>query len=111
MVHAVSLFERVVKHGIIGSKPAETCFAGESRGGFADRSLGWPHAPRRLAELLQVALLSPPDLLPSIAWKGKGISRKRNVGHGFPRRAVVARSEEHTSELQSPMYLVCRLLL
>src|SRR5437764_11334152 len=26
-------------------------------------------------------------------------------------RARVARSEEHTSELQSPMYLVCRLLL
>src|SRR5437762_8196042 len=25
--------------------------------------------------------------------------------------AVAARSEEHTSELQSPMYLVCRLLL
>src|SRR5437763_16712738 len=25
--------------------------------------------------------------------------------------AVVDRSEEHTSELQSPMYLVCRLLL
>src|SRR5437762_4776096 len=25
--------------------------------------------------------------------------------------AVVERSEEHTSELQSPMYLVCRLLL
>src|SRR5436189_2343292 len=24
---------------------------------------------------------------------------------------IVARSEEHTSELQSPMYLVCRLLL
>src|SRR5437762_7883238 len=27
------------------------------------------------------------------------------------RRAVARRSEEHTSELQSPMYLVCRLLL
>src|SRR5437763_839326 len=27
------------------------------------------------------------------------------------RRACSARSEEHTSELQSPMYLVCRLLL
>src|SRR3712207_7962222 len=27
------------------------------------------------------------------------------------RRAVVARSEEHTSELQSRQYLVCRLLL
>src|SRR5437764_15449985 len=26
-------------------------------------------------------------------------------------RARAARSEEHTSELQSPMYLVCRLLL
>src|SRR5437763_7190468 len=26
-------------------------------------------------------------------------------------RRAVARSEEHTSELQSPMYLVCRLLL
>src|SRR5437763_8234931 len=27
------------------------------------------------------------------------------------RRAATERSEEHTSELQSPMYLVCRLLL
>src|SRR5437879_13800362 len=27
------------------------------------------------------------------------------------RRRVVSRSEEHTSKLQSPMYLVCRLLL
>src|SRR5437763_12522228 len=28
-----------------------------------------------------------------------------------PGERVVGRSEEHTSELQSPMYLVCRLLL
>src|SRR5437879_11569329 len=28
-----------------------------------------------------------------------------------PARLRVLRSEEHTSELQSPMYLVCRLLL
>src|SRR5258707_8748427 len=28
-----------------------------------------------------------------------------------PRERPVARSEEHTSELQSPQYLVCRLLL
>src|SRR5437764_9089293 len=28
-----------------------------------------------------------------------------------PVRSGPARSEEHTSELQSPMYLVCRLLL
>src|SRR5437763_8132851 len=36
--------------------------------------------------------------------------------HGAPFRlaveaGVLDRSEEHTSELQSPMYLVCRLLL
>src|SRR5437762_6715855 len=31
------------------------------------------------------------------------------LGGGLERRAE--RSEEHTSELQSPMYLVCRLLL
>src|SRR5437879_7433990 len=34
------------------------------------------------------------------------------AGAGRPsRQHVRARSEEHTSELQSPMYLVCRLLL
>src|SRR5437762_10689392 len=32
-------------------------------------------------------------------------------GAAARRRAVHRRSEEHTSELQSPMYLVCRLLL
>src|ERR1017187_9896010 len=29
----------------------------------------------------------------------------------YPTPEVCPRSEEHTSELQSPMYLVCRLLL
>src|SRR5437879_10405537 len=36
------------------------------------------------------------------------------AGRLVPQRRVVpaaSRSEEHTSELQSPMYLVCRLLL
>src|SRR5437763_8054801 len=34
------------------------------------------------------------------------------LGHrADPRRRGCVRSEEHTSELQSPMYLVCRLLL
>src|SRR5437762_10236114 len=32
-------------------------------------------------------------------------------GSNLVARAARARSEEHTSELQSPMYLVCRLLL
>src|SRR5437764_11436772 len=30
---------------------------------------------------------------------------------GYEDRSWITRSEEHTSELQSPMYLVCRLLL
>src|SRR5437764_10529490 len=35
------------------------------------------------------------------------------LSHGAPsvQRLEAERSEEHTSELQSPMYLVCRLLL
>src|SRR5437762_11095671 len=40
---------------------------------------------------------------------------QRAEDHGGPERVAVIfrtlRSEEHTSELQSPMYLVCRLLL
>src|SRR5436189_598497 len=34
-----------------------------------------------------------------------------DVPHEVGRELVALRSEEHTSELQSPMYLVCRLLL
>src|SRR2546426_2105320 len=37
--------------------------------------------------------------------------RKRAGRHLPPRRRQVERSEEHTSELQSPCNLVCRLLL
>src|SRR5437763_4708180 len=40
-------------------------------------------------------------------------ARQRDRGRSrlWPRTPSIARSEEHTSELQSPMYLVCRLLL
>src|SRR5437762_14170242 len=37
--------------------------------------------------------------------------RRRHAHARRPRRDGLTRSEEHTSELQSPMYLVCRLLL
>src|SRR5437762_7163086 len=47
-----------------------------------------------------------------------GIGRSRRRSRRVPSELSVAgtavedlRSEEHTSELQSPMYLVCRLLL
>src|SRR5499425_3428749 len=41
---------------------------------------------------------------------GDGADGSPYAGGRRPRR-ISARSEEHTSELQSPMYLVCRLLL
>src|SRR5437762_14383752 len=40
--------------------------------------------------------------------------RKRRSAPSWPNASPISRrsrSEEHTSELQSPMYLVCRLLL
>src|SRR5437879_6965159 len=40
--------------------------------------------------------------------EAKAITRQRLSEQN---RSRVSRSEEHTSELQSPMYLVCRLLL
>src|SRR5437762_14185855 len=44
--------------------------------------------------------------VPAGAVIGKGIATRLGRRAGF-----IERSEEHTSELQSPMYLVCRLLL
>src|SRR2546429_2640867 len=64
-------------------------------------------------------------------WSGQGSSRKRTTNPGVDRREigrrfahqlregidvevgvlVAIRSEEHTSELQSRLHLVCRLLL
>src|SRR2546422_6225322 len=41
----------------------------------------------------------------------RGCSRARHRGACSIRRAIPGRSEEHTSELQSRLHLVCRLLL
>src|SRR5437764_10866709 len=50
--------------------------------------------------------LPPPAPPPPSAQPGPGGRRTASR-----RRSRRMRSEEHTSELQSPMYLVCRLLL
>src|SRR5579864_9677385 len=42
---------------------------------------------------------------------GSAVRPSRGRGTGEPRRRCVGRSEEHTSELQSHVNLVCRLLL
>src|SRR5437763_15985229 len=53
-----------------------------------------------------------PDARPAARRAARGLPRGRaalRLGPALDRRR--RRSEEHTSELQSPMYLVCRLLL
>src|SRR5438876_6846539 len=50
---------------------------------------------------------------PGTRWSRRGAPRPISRGPPTPgrRRAARDRSEEHTSELQSPVHLVCRLLL
>src|SRR5256884_6492913 len=44
-------------------------------------------------------------------WLGKRELRRRSLEHVVTERYIGKRSEEHTSELQSRLHLVCRLLL
>src|SRR5258708_24673169 len=52
---------------------------------------------------------------PAYNWIAAIGAKRNNTGYGmkdlFAGAAIVLRSEEHTSELQSPDHLVCRLLL
>src|SRR5436189_5748402 len=57
---------------------------------------------RRRGKVIWFLMTSRPDLVP--------VHLKRQ-GRAEEQLALFPRSEEHTSELQSPMYLVCRLLL
>src|SRR5437762_10031391 len=60
----------------------------------------------------EIYTLSLHDALPiSSAGNPSAASQAANVGPTFAEPFCAGRSEEHTSELQSPMYLVCRLLL
>src|SRR2546425_4840628 len=53
---------------------------------------------------------SPTRTVPSSGWS-RPVIRRTRVDLPSPRGSDTARSEEHTSELQSLAYLVCRLLL
>src|ERR1017187_10997977 len=58
----------------------------------------------------EIYTLSLHDALPIYSKRTCKVARwKRSLL--APSRLPLDRSEEHTSELQSPMYLVCRLLL
>src|SRR5437763_7022242 len=60
------------------------------------------------------------DLRPACRDRCRDLARSRRAAPArppaaepsrtFPQQADALRSEEHTSELQSPMYIVCRLL-
>src|SRR5687768_2208089 len=49
--------------------------------------------------------------LPMLAWKPGELTRSYIDGKRMSYVSPIARSEEHTSELQSRLHLVCRLLL
>src|SRR5437762_403329 len=66
-------------------------------GGF-----GPPQHPHDPAEIVH---------LPDRAEARHGVRFRRLLAHTLLSGDARGRSEEHTSELQSPMYLVCRLLL
>src|SRR5947209_20553355 len=62
----------------------------------------------------EIYTLSLHDALPiceAIAWHLSEILKSRKALKDKKLKRVVFRSEEHTSELQSRQYLVCRLLL
>src|ERR1017187_10720990 len=54
--------------------------------------------------------LPPPSCFTASPWR-RPSTRDACCAPAFPKTPASFRSEEHTSELQSPMYLVCRLLL
>src|SRR3712207_7052588 len=62
----------------------------------------------RKAALVERLMREPPALLDALILEGTSVGRPG--GAAYPTEAEV-RSEEHTSELQSRQYLVCRLLL
>src|SRR2546426_6251817 len=77
----------------------------------------WAHIP---VVALHAAFAHITDIsLTSFSGSGRCASRRKRIGtklelHDLARRSLAAldmRSEEHTSELQSPCNLVCRLLL
>src|SRR5437762_13183321 len=75
------------------------------------------HIPYTTLPPTQIYTLSLHDALPicSLARGRPTLISRKNIWIGVAAIQIffreIKRSEEHTSELQSPMYLVCRLLL
>src|SRR3712207_6864248 len=86
--------------------PYTTLFRSEDREYLASRTLGWEQFRTRILEFPpeRAAQLTGIDEAAIVAL-GSRIATTRPTG------IRATRSEEHTSELQSRQYLVCRLLL
>src|SRR3989441_4697928 len=71
---------------------------------------GHPERPERIEAVL--AALRAPDLASVVEWREARPAAREQIERVHPARYLDGlRSEEHTSELQSLAYLVCRLLL
>src|SRR3712207_7601808 len=57
-----------------------------------------------------IQLLGEDDLREAVLFRPRAAVSQRARPHRVPESAEQVRSEEHTSELQSRQYLVCRLL-
>src|SRR5690348_18225706 len=68
-----------------------------------------PHPPAPQPKLLFPA--QHPSSVYDRRAAGCSPARRRRFSNGWFSNWAVLRSEEHTSELQSPVHLVCRLLL
>src|SRR2546426_4970874 len=73
------------------------------------RSTLFPYTTLFRSQQLHPVEPRPRQELPLLVWQREELGRRRRVHDR--ERVRVERSEEHTSELQSPCNLVCRLLL
>src|SRR5947209_17424964 len=73
--------------------------------------MGWVHDVRVLGGIAFLLLRDQAGIVQVTAPKAKAPPEVLKEIGTLHQEDVVARSEEHTSELQSRQYLVCRLLL
>src|SRR3712207_8514821 len=101
---------------MIRRPPRSTLFPYTTLFRSRERAQHEPEHPRRAARELDAtaelaAGLGQRSWLVERGQRARERERDRALGQGGGNGECVGRSEEHTSELQSRQYLVCRLLL
>src|SRR5438876_4685463 len=85
------------------SMPSSPSISATAAGADTCSRAGTISMPRRGSRRMDAGSHGSPGIIPTC----RGTAR----GSTWARSLKMARSEEHTSELQSPVHLVCRLLL